>query len=308
MVGCLNCDLGPNTCSTCDSGYLRESGTNGTYCTTSCSAGYINFNNTFCYSTCPDGYENINQVCSLKKEEKIDPLVIPSQLSSTKRVPFPFIIASAIFLVIIILSKVVLPESLVSTLLTSVNGALEPFSWIVAIIVCVVETSGGNHWDSCSKGVFLLIATLIINLILNVIAMIFFFKYIRKDSKFSHMLNYNEKKVFLGKCPSTTIMVLAVISSHKVLQVFFSNFLLSKHFSYKLETITHMVPLNYVLFCSILPSLLAIAGGSLISYELQGYSTESSAFIAALDMILITLVGLIVSLWATNRKNEDYEK
>ena len=69
-----------------------------------------------------------------------------------------------------------------------------------------------------------------------------------------------------------------------------------------------MVPLNYVLFCSTLPSTLAIAGGSLISYELQSYTTESSAFIAALDMILITLLGLIVSLWVTNRKNEDYEK
>jgi len=64
-----------------------------------------------------------------------------------------------------------------------------------------------------------------------------------------------------------------------------------------------MVPLNYVLFCSALPSVLAIAGGSLISYELQSYSTSSSAFIAALDMILVTLFGLIVSLWVTNRKS-----
>jgi hypothetical protein len=303
MIGCINCAIGVNSCSTCDSGYLKESSSNGTYCTAGCSSGYVNFNNTFCYTSCPDGYENLNQVCSLKKDNTTTASVIPSQLSSTKRVPFPFIIASAIFLVIIILSKIVLPESLVSTLLTSVIGTLEPFSWIVAIVVCVIETSGGKHWSFCSTGIFLLIAALIINFILNVISMVFFWKYIHKDAKFEQMLNYNEKKVFLGKCPTITILILAIISSHKILQILFSNFLLSKHFSYKLETITHLVPLNYVLFCSILPSFLAIAGGSIISYELQSYSTDSSAFIAALDMILITLVCLIVSLWVTSRKS-----
>lgn len=68
------------------------------------------------------------------------------------------------------------------------------------------------------------------------------------------------------------------------------------------------MPLNYVLFTSVLPSFLAIAGGSLISYELQSYGADSSTFIASIDMILITLIGVIVSLWATNRKSEDYEK
>jgi hypothetical protein len=69
-----------------------------------------------------------------------------------------------------------------------------------------------------------------------------------------------------------------------------------------------MVPLNYLLFCSIIPSLLAIVGGCIISYELQNYNVESSAFIAALDMILLTVMGIIASLWVTNRKSEDYEK
>jgi hypothetical protein len=149
---------------------------------------------------------------------------------------------------------------------------------------------------------------MLINFILNIVAMVFFCIYISKDKKFGQMLTYNEKKVFLGRGPTITILVLAIVSSHKIMQFLFSNFLTSKHFSYKLETLTRMVPLNYILFSSVLPSLLAIAGGSLISYELQGYSTTSSAFIAALDAVLITLVGLIVSLWVTNRKSEDYEK
>ncbi len=68
-----------------------------------------------------------------------------------------------------------------------------------------------------------------------------------------------------------------------------------------------MVPLNYVLFASILPSVLAIAGGSIISYELQNYTTTSSSFIASMDMIVITLLGIIVSIWVTNRNDKDYE-
>ena len=112
----------------------------------------------------------------------------------------------------------------------------------------------------------------------------------------------------LGRGPTITVLVLSVIGSHKLLQFLFSNFLISKHFSYKLETVTRMTPLNYLIFSSALPSLLAIAGGSIICYEMQSYSTQSSAFIAALDAILITLLALIVSLWATNRKAEDYEK
>jgi hypothetical protein len=69
-----------------------------------------------------------------------------------------------------------------------------------------------------------------------------------------------------------------------------------------------MIPLNYILFCSIISSILAIAGGCKISYELQSYNVDSSTFIASLDMILITVMGIIASLWVTNRKNEDYEK
>lgn len=82
----------------------------------------------------------------------------------------------------------------------------------------------------------------------------------------------------------------------------------SKHFSYKVETKNHLTPLNYVIFCSLVPSILAIAGGCKISYELQSFNVDSSAFIAALDMILIAVLGIIVSLWVTNRKSEDYEK
>jgi hypothetical protein len=67
IVGCINCNLGVNICTTCDSGYLKESNSTGTYCTAACSSGYLSFNNSICYTSCPDGYEALNQVCSLKQ-------------------------------------------------------------------------------------------------------------------------------------------------------------------------------------------------------------------------------------------------
>jgi hypothetical protein len=102
-------------------------------------------------------------------------------------------------------------------------------------------------------------------------------------------------------------MIIAIMFSHKGLQLLFSNFLGSKHFSYKLKSVTHIIPLNYILFTSILPSCAAIAGGSLISYELQNYAAQSSSFIASIDMIIITIIGIILSIWVTNRSADDYE-
>ena len=152
------------------------------------------------------------------------------------------------------------------------------------------------------------LAALGTNFILNLIALFFFWKYISKDPKFGQMVNYNQKKVFLGKCPTISVLVLSVLASHKILQVLFSNFLASRHFSYKLQAVSRMVPLNYVLFFSMIPSFLAVTGGCKISYELQNYNVDSSAFIASLDMILVTILGIIASLWVTNRNSDDYEK
>jgi hypothetical protein len=88
--------------------------------------------------------------------------------------------------------------------------------------------------------VYLTLAALGVNFILNIIAIVFYSKYISKDSKFNDMFLYNEKKVFLGKCPTISILGISVLVSHKILQLLFSNFLLSRHFSYKLETVKKM--------------------------------------------------------------------
>ena len=83
---------------------MREGNASGTYCGTTCSSGTVNFNNTICYSSCPDGYENIAQVCRLKESNITNTTVVQqSGLTKTRQVPFPFIIASFILLVIILL-------------------------------------------------------------------------------------------------------------------------------------------------------------------------------------------------------------
>lgn len=116
------------------------------------------------------------------------------------------------------------------------------------------------------------------------------------------MFLYNEKKTFLKKCPTLTTVVVSLIFSHKALQLLFSNFLSSRHFSYKVSTISKFLPINYILFSSILPSILAIVGGSIISYQLQAYGTKSASFIASIDSIIITVLGIIFSIWVANRK------
>jgi hypothetical protein len=65
-------------------------------------------------------------------------------------------------------------------------------------------------------GIYLLVVAIGINAILNVIAFVFFYKYIYKDTKFSQMLVYNNKKLYLGKCPTVTTFILGIIFSHKI--------------------------------------------------------------------------------------------
>ena len=91
-----------------------------------------------------------------------------------------------------------------------------------------------------------------------------------------------------------------------MLQIFFSNFLGSRHFSYKLSTVNKLVPLNYLLYVSALPSVLAIVGASIVSYEFQTQGAGSSLFLASIDLIIVTLIGIITSIWVTNRKDTDY--
>ncbi len=98
-----------------------------------------------------------------------------------------------------------------------------------------------------------------------------------------------------------TIIIISFATSHKILQIFFSNFLGSRYFSYKLSTVNKLVPLNYLLYISVLPSVLAIVGASIISYEFQSQGVSSASFLASIDMIIVTLLGIITSIWVTNR-------
>lgn len=144
LIGCVNCYKGVNECNTCESGYLKEGNSTNVYCTTKCSPTHVNFNNTVCYSSCPSGYENVNQICIKNGDNSTNNNTNSvvnsdySQLSKTRTIPFPFTIASFIFIATILLSKMVLPHSLVSNLISALIGLLEPISWLIVIIVTTI--------------------------------------------------------------------------------------------------------------------------------------------------------------------------
>jgi hypothetical protein len=47
-------------------------------------------------------------------------------------------------------------------------------------------------------------------------------------------------------------------------------------------------------------------GASIVSYEFQTQGAGSSLFLASIDLIIVTLIGIITSIWVTNRNDTDY--
>lgn len=152
----------------------------------------------------------------------------------------------------------------------------------------------------------LIIISLASNYILNAIAGIFFYKYLYPDSKFYKQMINNSQKSVLGKCPLYTIIIISFSSSHKLFQILFSNFLGSRHFSYKLSTVNMLVPLNYLLYISTFSSIIAVVGASIVSYQFQSVGVNSAIFLASIDLIIVTLISIISSIWVTNREESDY--
>ena len=68
-----------------------------------------------------------------------------------------------------------------------------------------------------------------------------------------------------------------------------------------------LTPLNYIRYVSLVASILAIVGAAVANYENQTLSMDSFVFIQSIDLIIVTLLAAIASLWATARKADDYQ-
>ena len=148
---------------------------------------------------------------------------------------------------------------------------------------------------------------LLVTFLLNIINICFFKNYLWEDARVQNHLKKLRTKTKCGICFTNFCLVLSVITSHKWIEILFSNLFEVRYFTFKVEDKLKMTPFNYIRYFSVIPSLIAITGASISSFEHQPSKMGSLVFIQSLDLIIVTILAAIVGLWVTVRKSEDYE-
>jgi hypothetical protein len=164
-----------------------------------------------------------------------------------------------------------------------------------------------NSAPFTTLSVYFLFAAIGLNLVLNIMNLIFFRKYIFSNEKYKKMYVSISKKSLLGKCMQYQNYIFSIVITHKLTEILFSNLFASKYHMYKVSNISIFTPLNVIRYVSALPSILAIVGASFINYEHQSIGLTSSLFIQSIDCIIVTIFSFIITIWVTNRKEQDYE-
>lgn len=184
--------------------------------------------------------------------------------------------------------------------LCAFGGLIEVLAWLTLIIVEGVDPSDSKI------GLYVVLIAFILTIGLNIIHFILFRKYVWKDEKLQAQYKKLGKTV-TGPCVTYSCIITSIVISHKFIEILFSNLFESGFFIYKVSNKKDLVPLNYIRYISLLPSVLAIIGGGIANYNLQTSSLSSIVFIQSIDVILVTIFSAIFGFFVTVRKEEDYE-
>ena len=226
-------------------------------------------------------------------------------VSSTSRVvPFPVTIALAVLTIATLASKVALPDTIIPAALCAFGGATEIISWLVLIVSTVVDSNSASLGQ---MGLIIVVVAYLITIVLNIIATVFFKRYIWADDKFQSQMGKLASKTRCGVSVLYLVLVLSVAMSHKVLELLFSNLFQTSYLTYKVTQVNKFTPLNYIRYCSILPTVLAVVGAGMANYEVQTLTLSSLVFVQSIDLIIVTVLSAIAGLWATVRTPEQYE-
>jgi hypothetical protein len=155
--------------------------------------------------------------------------------------------------------------------------------------------------NDAKSGLYVVLIAFILNLALNIIHFILCRKYVWKDEKVQ--AQYKKLgKTKTGPCVTYSCIITSLILSHKFIEILFSNLFESGFFIYKVTAKKDLVPLNYIRYFSLLPSVLAVVGGGIANYNLQTSTLNSIVFIQSIDVILVTIFSAIFGFVVTVRK------
>jgi hypothetical protein len=181
---------------------------------------------------------------------------------------------------------------------------MEVLGWLVFIIVAAFDTSSGTLVKS---GMAIVLVAYLTNLVLNILSLYFFKKYIWTDDKFQSNVKRLRNKTKCGMPMTYLLLILSGILSHKIIDLLYSNLFELSCLTYKVSLTNKLTPLNYIRYASLACSLLAIVGAAAANYQSQPLQLGSTVFIQSIDLIIVTLLAAIAGILATKRDPEQYE-
>ena len=141
---------------------------------------------------------------------------------------------------------------------------------------------------------YLFFAAIGLNYLLNFVALFFFIRYLQNDDDYER--HYNKHT-----CSANIFKALSTVLSHKSFNVIFCCLFNIQVFRGKVSMTSVFTPLNIIMYLSLLPSALAVGAASYACYQVQELLMTSVIFIESIDCIIVTILNLIFTLWATVR-------
>lgn len=156
-------------------------------------------------------------------------------------IPTPFTFAALTAIFVIVIAKVSFPQTYLPSIATAALSILESLSWI-AVLVCLFIGSRIVY-----AGFICLATSLVIHVINNVVAVVFFCKYIKRDSIFKKL--YDNSAPFLLRL---SVYSLSLVN-HKWLHILFSKTLNKPYLRSPLSHPIIFTPIQICTYISFLP-------------------------------------------------------
>jgi hypothetical protein len=219
---CITCPTGCSVCSSttiCTSCltiyYLMIYNNGTTECTRPCPSPYLQ-QSSICVSSCtaPLVADSSGQNCITSNTSTNTTTTVTLISDTSKVVPFPVTIALAVLIIVTLASKVALPDTLLPAAFAAFAGFCEILSWLIFILSIAVDSNSeslGNY------GLIIVVIAYILTILLNIISIIFFKKYLWTDDKFQNHLKKLRTKTRCGVVVTYLVLIFSVVFSFKII-------------------------------------------------------------------------------------------
>jgi hypothetical protein len=297
---CLNCDVSCATCSsissclTCQQDYIKASN-NGLCvlnCSSECSTCSVSKNNC---TSCPSGTVLYNYQCLSECPSGTYLKESTNSCTESKLAYFPFVIVAGVVLLLALGSKYIEPTTDVITICVAILGIME-----MACLVALLSNSGTSFKQSLYVG----LACIVLQLIINGIGLALYILFLRKDEQFIDWLGNSIK----NKISLYIILSLSTITSFKFFRMIYSRFLGRDYFSARFSTKYTVIPVTNVLsgihLLLFLGLSLTVAGLLLFNKDVR-ISINPQIFLFSIELVVLDILSIITVLLDV-KKPEDY--